>query len=99
LWVAFRLAYPYFHTSFLLYLLVPVYLGAIVAALLPTSLSGQSFSNVPWSEIVASSTVAALLLIAIRLSSYSGDIFNSQAGGRVLPLARVLAGIARGMLT
>jgi hypothetical protein len=99
LWVAFRVAYPYFHTSFLLYLLVPVYLGAIVAALLPTSLSGRSFSNVPWTEIVASSTVAALLLIAIRLSSYSGDIFNSQADDQVILAARVLAGIARGMLT
>jgi hypothetical protein len=99
LWVAFRVAYPFFHTSFLLYLLVPVYLGAIVAALLPTSLSGQSFSNVPWTEIVASSTVAALLLIAIRLSSYSGDIFNSQSGDQFILAAGVLAGIARGMLT
>jgi hypothetical protein len=99
LWVAFRMAYPYFHTSFLLFLLLPVYLGAIVAARLPTRLSGESFSNVPWTEIVASSTVAALLLIAIRLSSYSGEIFNSETGEQIILAARVLAGTARGMLT
>ena len=99
MWLVFRMAYPFFHTSFLLFLLLPVYLGAIVAALLPTSLSGESFSGVPWAEIVASSTAGALLLIAIRLSSHSGDIFNSDAGDQVILAARVLAGIARGMLT
>ena len=99
LWVAFRMAYPFFHTSFLLFLLLPVYLGAIGAALLPAKWSGESFSSVPWAEIVASSTAACLLLIAISLSSYSGEVFNSQAGDRVILVARVLAGIARGMLT
>jgi len=99
LWVAFRMAYPFFHASFLLFLLLPVYLGAIVAALLPARLPGDSFSSVPWTEILASSTLAFLLLIAISLSSYTGDIFNSQTGDQVILAARVLAGIARGMLT
>ena len=104
LWIAFRVAYPFFHTTFLLYLLVPIYLAAIVAALLPTKLSSESFSGVPWTEIVATSAVAVLLLIAIRLSSGSGDVFNSfELGGRHqnggILVARVLAGIVRGMLT
>jgi hypothetical protein len=77
LWLAFRMAYPFFHTNFLLFLLVPVYLAAIVAALLPTRIPGHSFSNVPWTEILATSTVAFLLLIAISLSSYTGNVFNS----------------------
>lgn len=77
LWLAFRMAYPFFHTSFLLFLLVPVYLAAIVAALLPTKLPGDSFSSVPWTEILATSTLAFLLLLAISLSSYSGNVFNS----------------------
>jgi len=105
LWIAFRLAYPFFHTSFLLYLLVPVYLAAIAAALLPTKLSSESFSGVPWMEIVATSTAALLLLLAIRLSSGSGDVFNSfeLKGGDLqndgILLVRVLAGIIPGMLT
>ena len=98
LWVAFRMAYPFFHTSFLLFLLLPVYLGSIVAALLPARLPHNSFSNVPWTEIVATSAVAFFLLIAIRLSSYSGGVFNSRTGDEVVVVARVLAGIARGML-
>jgi len=99
LWVAFRMAYPFFHTSFLLYLLVPVYLGAIVTALLPARLPSDAFSNVPWTEIVASSAVAFLLLIAISLSSYRGEVFHSQLLDRGALFARVLAGIAGGMLT
>jgi len=77
LWLAFRMAYPFFHTSLLLFLLVPVYLAAIVAALLPTRLPGDSFANVPWTEILATSTVAFLLLIAISLSSSMGHVFHS----------------------
>jgi hypothetical protein len=99
LWVAFRIGYPFFHTNFLLYLLVPVYLGAIVAALLPARLPSDAFSNVPWTEIVASSAVAFLLLIAISLSSYVGEVFKSQLGDHATVLVRVLAGIAGGMLT
>jgi hypothetical protein len=99
LWVAFRIAYPFFHTSFLLYLLVPAYLGAIVAALLPARLPNDAFANVPWTEIVASSAAAFLLLIAISLSSYAGEVFNSQLIEHTALFARVLAGIAGGMLT
>jgi len=99
LWVAFRIAYPFFHTSFLLYLLVPVYLGAMVAALLPARLPSHAFSNVPWTEIVASSAVAFLLLIAISLSSFAGEVFHSGLVNGVAGFARVLAGIAGGMLT
>lgn len=78
LWIAFRIAYPFFHTSFLLFLLLPVYLGSIVAALLPARLPNDPLSNVPWTEIVATSTVAFFLLVAISLSSNSGDVFNSR---------------------
>ena len=99
LWVAFRIAYPFFHSSFLLFLLVPVYLGAIVAALLPTRLPGDSFSSVPWTEILATSTAAFLLLIAISLTSYTANVFNSRTLDHMIEAARVLAGIAGGMLT
>src|SRR5215467_1538032 len=95
LWVALRIAYPFFHTSFLLLLLLPVYLGSIVAALLPARLPNESFSSVPWAEIVATSAVAFFLLIAISLSSYAGNVFHSR---EAIPIVRVLAGIARGML-
>src|SRR5262249_15775084 len=99
LWIAFRLAYPFFHTSFLLFLLLPVYLGSIVAALLPARLPQDSLSNAPWTEIFATSAVAFFLLIAISLSSYAGDVFNSRTGvDAIVMAARVLAGIARGML-
>ena len=99
LWIAFRLAYPFFHTSFLLFLLLPVYLGSIVAALLPARIPEESLSNVPWTEIFATSAAAFLLLLAISLSSYSGDVFNSRiTGDRVVMAGRVLAGTARGML-
>jgi len=99
LWMAFRIAYPFFHTSFLLFLLLPVYLGSIVAALLPARLPKDSLSNVPWTEIVATSAVAFLLLVAISLGSHTGNVFNSQTlDDWIVRGARVLAGIARGML-
>lgn len=102
LWVAFRTAYPFFHTSFLLYLLVPVYLAAMLTAALPARISGEALSNVPWGEIVASSTVAVLLLIAISLSRSSGDTLNSLRTPRHAEEAwhgGVLAGSVRGMLS
>ena len=56
-------SYPFFHTSFLLFLLLPVYLGSIVAALLfRPGCRKDSLSNVPWTEIVATSAAAAFLL-------------------------------------
>jgi hypothetical protein len=73
-------------------------LGAMVAALLPARLPSDAFSNVPWTEIVASSAVAFLLLIAISLSSYAGEVFHSELDGYA-GFVRVLAGIAGGMLT
>lgn len=80
LWLAFRLAYPYFHTQFLLMLLVPLYLAAMVAAFLPARLTGvsPSFASVPWSEILATSAVACLLIIAISLSVYRGDLSSHR---------------------
>jgi len=100
LWMAFRVAYPYFHTSFLLFLLLPVYLGSIVAALLPARLPNESLSNVPWTEIVASSAVAFFLVIAISLSSYAEAVFNSRAWVDAIVLAvQVVAGSASGMVT
>ena len=81
LWLAFRVAYPNFHTQYLLMLLVPLYLAAMVAAFLPARLRGSapSFAGVPWTEILASSAVACLLIIAISLSVYRGDL-TSQRG-------------------
>ena len=46
--VAFRLAYPNFDTRFLLLLLVPLYVGAIVAAALPARIPEPDLSSVPW---------------------------------------------------
>ena len=111
LWVAFRIAYPNFDTRFLLMLLVPLYLGAIVAAALPAKLPEPDFSSVPWGEILATTAAAGLLILAITLSSHSGGALSSQANsvggraGQVVSLkcsARVpqrLAAHARGMLT
>ncbi len=81
LWMAFRMAYPYFGTRFLLLLLVPLYLGAIIAAALPKRIAEADFNSVPWTEILASSAVAGLLLIAITLSSRTMNELGSRAPG------------------
>lgn len=113
LWVAFRVAYPFFGTRFLLMLLVPLYLGAIVAAALPTKLPEPDFSSVPWTEILASSAAAGLLILAIALSSHSTSTLSSRTGGaaragrmihnsaqfRPAQIEAHLAAHARGMLT
>jgi hypothetical protein len=78
LWVAFRLAYPNFDTRFLLMMLVPLYLGAIVAAALPARIPEPDFSSVPWSEILATSAAAGLLILAITLSSHSVGALSSR---------------------
>ena len=75
LWVAFRLAYPFFGTRFLLMLLVPLYLGACVAAAMPASwprpvFAAGGWGTAPWSEILASSAAAVLLIVAIALSTH-----------------------------
>jgi hypothetical protein len=99
LWLAFRMAYPYFDSRFLLLLLSPLYVAAIVAALLPAKLSGQG-SGVPWEEIVASSAVACLLLVAIGLSSRSLGLLGSHGAPRgATERAADLAGDGGGMLT
>jgi len=81
LWLAFRVAYPFFGTRFLLMLLIPLYLGAIVAALVPANLPEPVFGTAPWTEILASSAAAALLLLAITLSNRSATALDSRSGG------------------
>jgi hypothetical protein len=71
LWLAFKIEYPFFDVRYLLLRLVPLYAAAIIAATLPTRLSEPVFSNVPWTEILASSAAAGLLLIAIGLTGRS----------------------------
>ena len=77
LWFAFRVRYPSFGTEFLLMLLVPLYLGALVASALPhrlaRGLAGGVYSPAPPAEILAGFVVACLLLTAIGLSSRSGE--------------------------
>jgi hypothetical protein len=92
LWLAFRGAYPFFDTRFLLMLLVPLYLGAIIAAALPAKLPEPDLNSVPWAEILASSAAAGLLILAITLSSHSAGTLSSRAGGSS---ARVIHGRAQ----
>jgi hypothetical protein len=115
LWLAFRAMYPFFGTRFLLMLLIPLYLGAIAAAALPVRIATKEltvdFLAVPWSEIVASSAAAGLLLIAITLTSHSMSVQNSRIEQRQDPpdvqcsdrsrhdSASCLARPAEGMLT
>ena len=111
MWLAFRMAYPFFGTRFLLMLLVPLYVGAIVAAALPVRIGQPDFSSVPWTEILASSAAAGLLILAITLSSRSMNGLSSRSnydralappsmvhGPDLLRAAR-LAGDGSGMLT
>ena len=76
-WLALSAASAVLDTRFLLLLLLPVYFAANIAALLPSRRSGRS-SGVAWNEILASSAVACLLIIAISLSSHLGGTFHSQ---------------------
>src|SRR5258707_2137504 len=69
LWLAFKFIYPFFDVRFLLLRIIPLYLAAVVAALIHSRSSAPVFSGVPWAEIVASSAAAALLILAIGLSS------------------------------
>ena len=82
LWVAFRIGYANFDTRFLLMLLVPLYLGAIIAAALPARIPEPVFSSVPWSEILATTAAAGLLILAIALTSHSmGSLSSRMAPG------------------
>src|SRR5882757_3167683 len=84
LWLAFKFIYPFFDVRFLLLRIIPLYLAAIVAALLYSRSSAPVFSGVPWTEIVASSAAAALLILAIGLSSGIASAANSTPpAGRV----------------
>jgi hypothetical protein len=76
--VAFRIAYPNFDTRFLLMLLVPLYLGVVVAAALPARIPEPDFSSVPWSEILATTAAAGLLILAITLTSHSMGTLSSR---------------------
>src|ERR1700747_1011014 len=70
LWLAFKFIYPFFDVRFLLLRIVPLYLAAIVAAAINSRSSAPAFSGgVPWTEIVASSAAAGLLIAAISLSN------------------------------
>jgi len=62
---------------FLLLRIIPLYLAAVVAALIYSRSSAPVFSGVPWTEIVASSAAAALLILAIGLSSGIASAANS----------------------
>lgn len=89
LWMVLRLAYPFFDTRFLLALLAPLYLAAILASWLPVNLSDaaldHALTRVPWTEIVASSVVAFLLILALSLSGYNGELLNSKTDDLSVP--------------
>jgi len=79
LWLAFKFIYPFFDVRFLLLRIIPLYLAAVVAALIYSRSSAPVFSGVPWTEIVASSAAAALLILAIGLSSGMVSAANSTS--------------------
>lgn len=77
LWFAFRMRYPFFGTKFLVMLLLPLYLGALLVSALPQNL-GRGIAvtlrdPVPLVEIFASVVVATLLFAAIGLTTRSGE--------------------------
>ncbi len=77
LWFVFRMQYSFFGAKFLLMLLAPLYLGALVASAIPPGLARNSAktirSSVSNGEILASLAVACLLFAAIGLSSRSSS--------------------------
>ena len=109
LWLALKFIYPFFDVRFLLLRIIPLYLAAIVAAAIHSRSSTPVFSGgVPWTEIVASSAAAGLLIVAISLSkgtlgaanaTSSSNIASHRASGKFLKLPSSLAGNASGMLT
>jgi hypothetical protein len=97
LWLAFKFIYPFFDVRFLLLRIIPLYLAAIIAAAIHSRSSAPVFTGgVPWTEIVASSAAACLLILAIGLSSRiasaanrlpPAEIFsNSRPALREMPL-------------
>jgi hypothetical protein len=108
LWLAFKFIYPFFDVRFLLLRIIPLYLAAIVAAAIFSSSSAAVFDSVPWTEIVASSAAAGLLILAIGLSSRTASAADQlppavltphHACEEILKLPSSLAGGARRMLT
>ena len=108
LWLAFKFIYPLFDVRFLLLRIIPLYLAAIVAAAISSRSSTAVFDGVPWTEIVASSAAAGLLILAIGLSSRTNSaadllpptaLTSHHACEKILKLPSSLAGDARGMLT
>lgn len=80
LWLGFKFAYPFFDVRFLLLLLLPLYAAAVIAAILPPRWYEEVLVvNVPWSEILATSAAAGLLILAIGLSSRSIRVLDSRA--------------------
>jgi len=84
LWLTFKLAYPFFDVRLLLMRLLPLYLAATIAAVLPARFSEAGFSGVRWTEILASSAAAGLLIIAISLSAHALSAKFSGSDGRAL---------------
>jgi hypothetical protein len=82
LWLTFKLAYPFFDVRLLLMRLLPLYLAATIAAVLPARFSEAGFSGVRWTEILASSAAAGLLIIAISLSAHALSAEFSGSHGR-----------------
>src|SRR5246127_3234036 len=83
LWLAFRFIYPFFDVRFLLLRIIPLYLAAIVAAAIHSRSSAPVFSGgVPWTEIVASSAAAGLLIAAISLSNGTLRAANPTSSSR-----------------
>jgi len=81
LWMTFKVAYPFFDVRLLLMRLLPLYLAAIIAAVLPARFSEAGFRGVRWTEILASSAAAGLLIIAISLSAHSLSAKLSESDG------------------
>jgi hypothetical protein len=78
LWLAFRMRFPFFGTKFLLLLLLPLYLGSLIASALPRSMS-RDLKNAmrapaPLVEIFASLLLACFLFAAIGLTTHSAEL-------------------------
>ena len=86
LWLAFKFAYPFFDVRFLLMRVVPLYIAAIVAAAIPAKIAQPVFSSVRWTEIIAASAAAMLLIIAITLSDY--PLSAKDRHGKTEPVER-----------
>jgi len=83
LWFAFRMRYPFFGAKFLLILLVPLFLGALIACACPQGLArglAQGIhSPATMGEILTGVAIACLLFAAISLSSRSGERHRPRA--------------------